>query len=215
MARPVADEKKYFRAILSDCRFAISAETVFARSREIARNLLSGAFYRDTTQIVLYAAAGNEVATDGICSSALADGKRVYFPRLNGRSSRIEIAEISCLLELTPGAFGIPEPPPNRAATDPAALEQPIVCVPGVAFSISGDRIGRGGGHYDRFLAQLAPEAITIGLAYSFQLLDRIPVEPFDQRLNLIITESAVHRASSAPHECARSAGQGGTPGWL
>jgi hypothetical protein len=74
-----------------------------------------------------------------------------------------------------------------------------VVCVPGVAFGLEGERLGRGGGYYDRFIAHLGDETISVGLAYSFQLLDRIPETGQDRRLNYILTESAVHRACDAP----------------
>ena len=92
-----------------------------------------------------------------------------------------------------------------------AALADAIICVPGVAFGLKGQRLGRGGGHYDRFIAALPDEAVTIGLAYSFQLLDRIPEESFDQRLKCIITESACIRASEPiAHGAEAIGGQGG-----
>ena len=70
-------------------------------------------------------------------------------------------------------------------------LERALICVPGVAFSLSGQRLGRGGGYYDRLLAAVHPQAITAGLAYSFQVLDRLPQSPQDRRLGLIVTASA------------------------
>jgi 5-formyltetrahydrofolate cyclo-ligase len=65
-----------------------------------------------------------------------------------------------------------------------------------VAFSHTGQRLGRGGGYFDRALAALGPLTITAGLAYSFQLLDWLPQSPNDRRLDLIFTESAVHVAA-------------------
>jgi 5-formyltetrahydrofolate cyclo-ligase len=83
-----------------------------------------------------------------------------------------------------------------------------------LAFGPQGQRLGRGGGHYDRFLAALPREAITVGLAYSFQLLDRIPQESFDRRLQIIITESALIRvAEPQVQPLAAEVGRGGTPG--
>ena len=78
-----------------------------------------------------------------------------------------------------------------------ADLERALICVPGVAFGPAGQRLGRGGGYYDRSIAALAPQTVTAGLAYSFQVLDRLPESPDDRRLGLIVTESAVHRAAA------------------
>jgi 5-formyltetrahydrofolate cyclo-ligase len=96
--------------------------------------------------------------------------------------------------ELEPGAFGVLEPT-GVEIVPVADLGPALICVPGVAFSRSGQRLGRGGGYFDRFLAAAGLRAVTAGLAYSFQLLDRLPESPNDRRLNLIFTESATHVA--------------------
>src|SRR5260370_286518 len=79
------------------------------------------------------------------------------------------------------------------------ADEKQKICAFDIAFGPEGQPLGRGGGHYDHFIGQLSREAITVGLAYSFQLLDRIPESGLDRRLNFIVTESAIHRACEAP----------------
>jgi 5-formyltetrahydrofolate cyclo-ligase len=81
-----------------------------------------------------------------------------------------------------------------------------------VAFSLAGQRLGRGGGYYDRLLAGVGPQAITAGLAYSFQVLDRLPESPDDRRLDLIVTESALYVAGDAPQPAAMRMDQGGVP---
>ncbi|MGC1677249.1 MAG: 5-formyltetrahydrofolate cyclo-ligase [Candidatus Binataceae bacterium] len=214
MARSVADEKKYLRAILTDCRAEITSECARARSQEIARRLLAADFYRHARTVVLYASTDNEVSTESILADALASRKNVMLPRYDRTHHRYEAARVTALAELAPGAFGILEPPADAPAAQPGDLAGALVCVPGLAFGKLGQRLGRGQGHYDRFLAEFCAEAITVGLAYSFQLLDRIPEQSFDRRLNLIVTESAVYSAADAQSYPRDSAGQGGTPGW-
>jgi len=210
----VADEKKYLRAILTDCRAAITAECAFARSQDIARRLLAAHFYRRARTVLLYASKDNEVSTESILADALASRKIVMLPRYDRARRRFEAARITALEELAPGAFGILEPSADAPPASPGDLSGALVCVPGVAFGKVGQRLGRGQGHYDRFLAEFCAEAITVGLAYSFQLLDRIPEDSFDRRLNLIVTESAVISAADANARPRDTAGQGGTPGW-
>lgn len=214
MGGSVADEKKNLRAILTDCRIAITPSCARARSREIARRIFAADFYARASRVVLYASTENEVSTESILADALAAGKTVMLPRYDRARRCIEAARVAAIEALAPGAFGILEPPADAPAAAPGELDGALVCVPGVAFGVMGERLGRGKGHYDRFLAEYCAEAITIGLAYSFQLLDRIPEESFDRRLNLIVTESAVYRAANAQAHPHAAAGQGGTPGW-
>ncbi|MFZ0660793.1 MAG: 5-formyltetrahydrofolate cyclo-ligase [Candidatus Binataceae bacterium] len=211
----MADEKKYLRAILTDCRAAIGSECARARSQEIARRLLAADFYRRAHTVLLYASTDNEVSTESILTDALASRKTVMLPRYDRARLRYEAARVTAIGTLAPGAFGILEPPADAPPASSSDLDGALVCVPGVAFAVMGQRLGRGQGHYDRFLAEFCAEAITVGLAYSFQLLDRIPEDSFDRRLNLIVTESAVYRAADAQVHPRDTAGQGGTPGWL
>lgn len=76
----------------------------------------------------------------------------------------------------------VPMPPPENA----------LVLVPGLAFTRSGDRLGRGGGHYDRFLARY--HGIRIGICFRQQLLPNLPMQPHDQLMDWVVTESALNR---------------------
>jgi 5-formyltetrahydrofolate cyclo-ligase len=67
-----------------------------------------------------------------------------------------------------------------------------VILVPGVAFTRAGARLGRGAGYYDRFLAGADPAAVKVGLAFSSQIVPELPEEPFDVRLDRLVTESAV-----------------------
>src|SRR5580658_8942430 len=222
MEKTVADDKKHLRAILSDCRAALAPELAAKLSAAVQRRVLASDLYRDARAIVLYAAqqAGHqEVATSLLLVHALGSGRAVFFPRLDPRIDhdhergrdgvvrRIVAARVRDAGDLVPGAFGILEPPAGAeiAALSALGSASTLICVPGLAFTLQGDRLGRGGGHYDRFLAEVGPEAISVGFAYSFQLLDRIPHEEFDRRLNFIVTESNVHRACEAPLPAPRT----------
>jgi 5-formyltetrahydrofolate cyclo-ligase len=74
------------------------------------------------------------------------------------------------------------EPPP-----DPRSID--VVIVPGTAFTAAGDRLGQGGGWYDRFLARVRPDCVTIGVGFAPQLVSELPVEDHDIRLDLVVTD--------------------------
>lgn len=89
--------------------------------------------------------------------------------------------------ELKKGKFGIPEPEhPVWAGPD----EIDLILVPGIAFDCSGNRLGRGGGFYDRLLPQY--RAIRVGVCFSFQILEKIPPESHDCRMDLLVTDSKI-----------------------
>jgi len=204
MAKTVADEKKKLRAIVGECRDALSTEDAGARSDCVQRRVLASAEYRDARAVVLYAAKGNEVATEAIFTDAIASGRAVFYPRIeedpsNPTASVIVARRVRDRAELVRGAFGIMAPPESAEPLDAQKFSNIVICVPGLAFGLEGQRLGRGGGYYDRFLGQFGTEAISVGLAYSFQLLDRIAETGLDRRLNIIVTESAVHRACDTP----------------
>src|SRR5713101_1803499 len=205
MARTVADEKKTLRAILSESRDALTSESVAALSEIIQHRIIESEFYRAASAVVLYAAKGNEVSTDIIRADSLSAGRAVFYPRVDVASGTIVARRVRDGAELHRGSCNILEPSDSADALDLYKFKDIVVCVPGVAFGIEGQRLGRGGGHYDRFIGRLGDDAISVGLAYSFQLLDGIPETGLDRRLNYILTESAVHRACDAPLPAPRT----------
>jgi 5-formyltetrahydrofolate cyclo-ligase len=213
MATTVADEKKNLRAIMIACRDALPGERAAACSEIVQRQVIASEPYRDASAVVLYAAIGNEVSTDRILADALASDRAVFYPRVDASTGTIVARRIRDRAELVACTYGILEPPVSSEVLDSKSFAKVIVCVPGVAFGLEGQRLGRGGGHYDRFIGQLGGEAITVGLAFSFQLLDRIPEMGLDRRLNFIATESAVHRACEAPLPARRTRTKEVNPG--
>jgi 5-formyltetrahydrofolate cyclo-ligase len=193
----VADEKKYLRQILTESRARLSLERAAALSKQVQERLLESDFYRGSRCIVLYAQKDNEVATERIFADALASERRILLPRVIPEYRGLALVRVRSCDELRPGTFGLLEPTGSEIVP-PAELGRALICVPGVAFSLEGQRLGRGGGYYDRLLAATGSQAVTAGLAYSFQVLDRLPESPDDRRLQLIVTESGVYAAGAS-----------------
>jgi 5-formyltetrahydrofolate cyclo-ligase len=213
----VADEKQYLRAILSEARRSLPAQRAGRLAAEVQRRLLATPEYRAAAKVVLYAPVGGEVASALIAADVLRTRRQLYYPIVDRGPRRIRLGAVSDLSELRSGAFGIPEPPVSGALEAGAFSCGPgaaLVCVPGVAFTPAGARLGRGGGYYDRLLSELPREARAAGLGYSFQLIDRLPEGTHDRRLDLIVTESAVYAASGAPPAATQTADRGGLPRW-
>lgn len=137
--------------------------------------------------ILLYASIRGEVHTDFIIQSALSLGKKVAMPVTKKESHTIELYSVSSMEELKMGAFGIPEPqamPEKRV--EPSEID--LAVVPGVCFDRRGYRIGYGMGYYDKLLRQVP--GTKIGLAYSFQIVDKVPEEIHDVAMDAVLTES-------------------------
>ena len=188
----MADDKKYLRQVIGECRSALPTSYIASASRPIQLRVLESSFYRATSTIVLYAAKDNEVGTDLLLADALGSQRCVLLPRVIPQTHEFVIVRVRNSAELVPGSFGLLEPMGSEIVPV-ADLGPALFCVPGVAFSRTGQRLGRGGGYFDRVLAAIGPQTVTAGLAYSFQLLDRLPESPNDRRLNLIFTESAMY----------------------
>jgi 5-formyltetrahydrofolate cyclo-ligase len=137
--------------------------------------------------VLLFYSFDTEVATKAIGERLLAGGKRLLLPYLT--SQGMEAGEIFPGDPLLPTGYG-PREPSRRTPLDPSEVD--LVIAPGLAFDRRGFRLGYGEGHYDRYLTRLRPETIRIGLAFSIQLIDRIPEEPSDQKVHLVVTDAEV-----------------------
>lgn len=158
-----------------------------AWTEAIAARLESLPAWRDAAVVHSYVGAvDGEVGTREIVERALAAGRTVACPRVRWDPPRLESWAIRSLDDLVEGRRGLWEPDPGRARLVPeSALD--LVVVPGLAFDRRGGRVGFGAGFYDRFLAGL--DATTIGLAFSLQIMERLPVEPHDVPVDWVVTE--------------------------
>lgn len=110
--------------------------------------------------------------------------RRLFLPRIE--DGTLVLREVGDPAHLLPGPFGLLEPDPARCpAADHSRLD--FIFVPGVAFTRDGGRLGRGGGYYDRLLAVLPRTVCRIGVCFPFQLVDDVPGEDHDQRVDLVV----------------------------
>jgi 5-formyltetrahydrofolate cyclo-ligase len=161
--------------------------------REVARHLAALAEYERCRRLVLYAALPDELPLNEVAQQAAAAGRRVLWPRVLG--SRMTFAPADRVESLVPGRYGVREPPP--AVPSEELGPDVLVLAPGVAFDASGGRLGRGGGLWDRALAE-ARGAVLFGVGYELQWVERVPREPHDCLVEAVLTEAGVRRCGVA-----------------
>lgn len=178
--------KEAWRAYAAAARDALSPQDRARASRQIMRRLLELPQLGQASSIFCYVAVGSEVQTASLLERLLAMGKVVAVPHVVA-SHHMEARRIRCLAELVPGRWGIPHPP----ITAPVIPHPCLAVVPGLAFSECGQRIGRGGGAYDSYLRD-HPSTLAIAVAYDSQIFPRLPTDPHDIPMRLIVTPSRV-----------------------
>jgi 5-formyltetrahydrofolate cyclo-ligase len=158
-----------------------------ARSLAICERLIP--FIRQAGNVALFAPRPDEPDLKLLDSSGLWIGRTVLFPRLEG--STLTFAPADNWAELQPGKFGLLTP-----IRPTSSLEPHLVLVPGLAFNRRGDRLGRGAGFYDRYLAGLDTAVVAIGVAFHLQLIDGLPREAHDCRVRTVVTEQETIRVA-------------------
>jgi len=155
-------------------------------SLKVLKNLLTLSWLFDYNVFMLYYSHRKEVDTKPIINHLLNLSKIVLLPRVKGPD--ILPIQIHDLENLYIGYGGIKEP---RGNVYEGKID--VVIVPAVAFDIHGYRLGYGKGYYDRFLPKIEP-VIKVGLAFDFQILDKIPHDPYDVKIDYIITPTQIYK---------------------
>lgn len=174
-------DKQALRKEIRDLKRAMTEEEIVARSEKLGRLFADSQAYLEAKTIYGYLPYNQEVRTVPMLEQALKDGKKVAVPKVFGDTMHfIYLQDLSCVEK---GYAGIPEPVANEpVAEDKTAL----VLMPGLAFTRNGDRMGYGGGFYDRFLAE-EPDHPTLALCYDFQIVDKLPTEEFDIPVDTVL----------------------------
>lgn len=175
-------EKNEIRRKIKSLRMMLDEYDKMKAAREVFARLESNAAFQLAERILMYHSLPDELSTHEFLTK-WNGRKRFFLPRVNGVDLEILPYDES-RLEL--GSFHIEEPTGNDV-TDPDEIE--LVIVPAVAYDRKGNRLGRGKGFYDRFLK--STQATKIGVGYEFQLVEEIPVEPHDEKVDIVITQSS------------------------
>ncbi|MGE6538612.1 5-formyltetrahydrofolate cyclo-ligase [Bacillus luti] len=180
------EEKLRLRKQIIEHMNSLSEERYTNLSEQIAFSLYAQKEWAEAKTIGITLSMENEVNTYPIIEKAWEEGKKVVVPKCNKETRTMSFRQISNFDQLEIVYMNLREPIPVLTE-EVDADEIDLQIVPGVAYTERGERIGYGGGYYDRYLVHYKGK--TLSLAYEFQMVQHIPVEPFDKNVEKIITE--------------------------
>lgn len=187
------ESKQQIRKRILEQRSKMTTQDVEHKSRQIANRVFNLPEYQEADHVLLYADFCHEVMTKEIFDDALLQRKKVYFPKCNPAVGTMEFYQIVSVRQLTSGYNKIKEP----TASDETVFrfrkeDNTVVVVPGIAFDVQGHRIGYGKGYYDRYL-QDKRQVTTVALAFAEQIVEEVPFDKYDIRMDKIVTEEIIY----------------------
>lgn len=186
MKRPsLKEEKLQIRRELKEIAAAFSKHYVCEASCAVCEKVLQSSEFKEASVIFGYLSFRNEISVDGVLEEALRLGKCVAVPWIVSRTE-MKAARLETLENLPTDRYGI------RTAPEPVMLIKPetidLILVPGAGFAVTGHRMGRGGGFYDRFLPLV--RGLRLGITCDRLLREEIPVDTYDQPVEALVTET-------------------------
>lgn len=186
------EDKRILRARMRHLRREMTEVERTGQNERIRDMLARDKVWRNAERIAFYAALPDEVSTWDMLQDAWAQKKRVYLPRIDPRKKGLmNFYRCESLTDLERGKMGIREP----VATEDRLLEglPDLMLIPGLAFDRCGNRLGYGGGFYDRFLSSHSGSGCKrLGLAFEFQLLPQVPHDGHDHKIDGLCTEKGI-----------------------
>ncbi len=181
-------QKAALRKHLLEKRDAISAEFRDISSNKIHQNLKQVDSFINSQNIACYFPIGSEIDTHNIMLGVLEQDKKMLLPKIT--ENNMEFYIVPDLEKLEKGRFDIMEPKDSCKK----AGNIDCILIPTIGISKSGDRLGYGRGYYDKFLS--STNAVKISLTYSKQIVKFVPSDSHDIKIDLIITEDEIIKAS-------------------
>jgi 5-formyltetrahydrofolate cyclo-ligase len=184
--------KKELRKKIIDLRDQLPPEERKEKSNLIAENLFSLPAYREAKVVMFFISFGSEVDTKMMVEETIRRGKIALAPKALPKTRELVPSQIiDWDKDLAPGAYDIPEPREERLRPyEPERID--LLMVPGVAYDTKGNRLGYGGGYYDRFFSLLKPGTPLVALVFDLQIQGEIPVDEWDRRVDCIVTDERI-----------------------
>lgn len=182
------EEKQQLRAVMRARERQLSDRYRRESDQAIAAHLTAMPEYQAAGTIFCFVGTPHEIDTCPILENALATGKRLCVPLCTG-PGMMELRQITTLSQLSPGAYGIPEPPEDAPTV--SVDETDFAILPCLTCNHLGHRLGQGQGYYDRFLAHYRSGAVL--LCREKLIREEIPLEPHDYPIPWVLTERGLY----------------------
>ena len=178
--------KEQIRRNMIDHRNMVTPDQIQILSDKIQANVMSIPNVIEAYTIFIYASIDNEVSTHKLIKQLLNRNKNVLVPKIFD-AGRMKACSIKSFDDLSTGQSDIPQP--QHVMEYDGCID--VILLPALAYTPNGDRLGRAGGYYDRFLTD-RPDPLRIGLGFDFQIVETIPADHHDQAVHMIVTESQI-----------------------
>ncbi|WP_066871436.1 5-formyltetrahydrofolate cyclo-ligase [Clostridium mediterraneense] len=181
--------KQYLRQSISEIRRNMDKEEKLNKDTELREKLFNTDEYKNSKVIFVYVSMGDEINTIEIIKRLFEDKKVVAVPKVFKNPKRMEALRIDSFDDLNQkGPFGILEP--SFEAENISDLVD-LTIVPGLAFELSGKRVGYGGGYYDKFFKSY-PKSKKVALCYDYQIVENTYPQDYDQGVDKIISNNKI-----------------------
>ena len=192
--------KQTLRQSIIAARQNLGAVDRAAFSSSITARLITLKAYQSASTVLGYMSFGAEFESAAWVQQALQDGKQVLLPKVNGATKQLELFQVADLRrDIAPGKWDIPEPLPERCRRVDTLEVVDFILLPVVAFARDGSRLGYGGGFYDKLLERIDSGVASrpgypalVAAAFSMQLVENIPQEATDRKVEWLLTENEV-----------------------
>jgi 5-formyltetrahydrofolate cyclo-ligase len=184
MSKNVRVEKAQLRSEMMKLRKSLSEASYQEKSLAVCRNIINNINLKDVQIIAGYFPVQHEVNVMSLVRNLLKEGKQIYLPRVE--NDELHFHKMENDLEI--GPYKIPQPRIDSPEVKPENIE--LFFIPGLAFDKNGNRLGYGKGFYDRLLLRTVPKAQKVGITFDFGVIEKVPSENTDQKMNILVSES-------------------------
>lgn len=179
-------DKNILRKEILERRNYLELDNKIKYDKVIFKKLINSDIYKRSKKIFTYISFGSEVDTKKFINYAISDNKDIYVPKTDKVNKEMLAIKINSLNNMNVDKLGILEP--KHVDKSKVGDKFDLIIMPGVAFDKNGNRIGYGGGYYDKYISKINDKCVKLALAYELQIVENIKSEIHDIKVDFIIT---------------------------